>query len=36
MIEVGQYANNGAKIMINNGWLEQPPQTVDREALAKV
>ncbi|KIL38981.1 hypothetical protein SD70_22825 [Gordoniibacillus kamchatkensis] len=34
-VELGDYANDGANIMIQNGWLEKPPQTVDREALAK-
>jgi hypothetical protein len=33
--EIMKYADDGAKIMINNGWMEQPPQAVDREALAK-
>ncbi|WP_251027869.1 DUF3231 family protein [Bacillus sp. ISL-41] len=31
--EILQYANDGIKIMINNRWMEQPPQNVDREAL---
>jgi len=31
--EVLQYANDGVKLMINNKWMEQPPQNVDREAL---
>jgi hypothetical protein len=31
--EIIQYANDGVKLMIENKWLEQPPQNVDREAL---
>ncbi|MYL43190.1 DUF3231 family protein [Virgibacillus salexigens] len=33
--EVGKYANEGNKILINNGWLEQPPMAADRRDLAK-
>ncbi|MDG5789366.1 DUF3231 family protein [Evansella sp. AB-P1] len=33
-IEIGQYAKEGADIMIKNQWLEQPPGTVDKEKLA--
>lgn len=32
--EIAKYAEDGAKIMINNGFLEQPPMAVDREELA--
>jgi hypothetical protein len=31
--EIMQYANDGVKLMIENQWMEQPPQNVDREAL---
>lgn len=31
--EVLQYGYDGTKLMIQHGWLEQPPQNVDREAL---
>lgn len=31
--EILQYANDGVKLMIDNRWMEQPPQNVDREAL---
>ena len=34
--EVGTYAEAGAKLLIKNGWMEQPPLAPDREALAKV
>jgi hypothetical protein len=35
MTEIGRYLEDGANIMINNGWMEQPPQTVDRDKLVK-
>ncbi|MCI3927061.1 DUF3231 family protein [Paenibacillus sp. TRM 82003] len=31
--EVLLYAEDGVNLMIDRGWLEQPPQTVDRRAL---
>jgi hypothetical protein len=34
-LEIGQYAKDGADIMIQNEWLEQPPGTMDKEKLAK-
>lgn len=33
--EILLYAEDGANIMIKNGWLEQPPKAPDREELAK-
>ncbi|MBP1932385.1 DUF3231 family protein [Ammoniphilus resinae] len=33
--EIGQYAEDGANLMIKHGWMEQPPQSVDREELAR-
>lgn len=33
--EIAKYAEDGAKIMIKNGWLEQPPMAADRDELAK-
>lgn len=33
--ELMEYAGDGAKLLINNGWMEEPPQAYDREALAK-
>jgi hypothetical protein len=35
LLEVGNYVEDGANILIDHGWLEQPPQAADREALAK-
>ncbi|MFC4023274.1 DUF3231 family protein [Oceanobacillus longus] len=32
--EIAQYAEDGANIMINNGWMEQPPMAADRKELA--
>jgi len=32
---IAKYSKEGADLMIKNGWLEQPPQTIDRKALAK-
>jgi hypothetical protein len=34
--ELGLYAQDGAKLMIENTWMEQPPQADDRKALAGV
>ena len=34
-LEIGQYAKDGANIMIQNSWLEQPPGTLDKAALTK-
>jgi Protein of unknown function (DUF3231) len=31
--EIAQYAEEGANIMIESGWLEQPPQATDRNLL---
>ena len=31
----GRYAEEGVKIMMDNGWLEEPPQVVDHKALTK-
>ncbi|GGA10415.1 hypothetical protein GCM10008018_64840 [Paenibacillus marchantiophytorum] len=33
--EIGHYAEDGANIMIANGWMEKPPHAADREALAQ-
>lgn len=32
--EISQYAEDGTNIMIENEWLEQPPQATDRDPLA--
>ncbi|WP_134687056.1 DUF3231 family protein [Brevibacillus migulae] len=33
LAEVANYVEDGANILIEHGWLEQPPQAVDRSAL---
>ena len=33
--EISLYAEDGANIMINHGWLEEPPQADDRDQLIK-
>jgi hypothetical protein len=33
--EIAKYAEDGANIMIDNGWMEQPPRAADRDELAK-
>ncbi|NRD80934.1 DUF3231 family protein [Bacillus sp. BRMEA1] len=35
MIELLHFAEDGAQLMIKNGWLEQPPTASDRESIAK-
>lgn len=35
LMELFKYTNEGAKIMINNAWMEQPPEAADRKDLAK-
>lgn len=35
ILELLHFADDGANIMIKNGWLEQPPLASDRESLAK-
>ena len=34
-IEIALYAEDGANIMIDHGWLEKPPQIPDRNQLAR-
>lgn len=35
ILELLKFAEDGANLMIKNGWLEQPPTASDRESLAK-
>ena len=35
VVEISQFSNDGVKILIEKGWLEQPPMAADRDALAK-
>ncbi|MCQ6279618.1 DUF3231 family protein [Bacillus sp. EB600] len=32
--DIGLYVQDGAKIMIDQGWMEQPPKAIDRDDLA--
>src|SRR5699024_9989482 len=33
--EIAAYANEGANILINNAWMEEPPMAADRKKLVK-
>ncbi|MDC3417176.1 DUF3231 family protein [Aquibacillus salsiterrae] len=33
--EISKYGNKGMNILINEGWLEEPPTAADRESLSK-
>lgn len=33
--EIASYSKEGLELSIKNGWMEQPPETTDRKALAK-
>ncbi|MDQ0246623.1 hypothetical protein J2S09_004227 [Bacillus fengqiuensis] len=33
ILRVGTYAQEGAKLLIDHGWFEKPPQSIDRESL---
>lgn len=33
--EIANYSRDGAKLLIENGWMEQPPMAPNREKLAK-
>lgn len=35
LAEVAQFAKDGADLMIQNEWLEQPSGTLDKEKLAR-
>lgn len=35
MAEIAKYSNEGAKLMIDNSWMEYPPEAPDRKNLAK-
>ena len=36
MLEFSLYMEDGLNILIDNGWMEETPQTLDRDALAKI
>jgi hypothetical protein len=33
--EIAHYANDGTKMMINHGWMEQPPEAANRKGLSE-
>nr|WP_279401655.1 DUF3231 family protein [Piscibacillus salipiscarius] len=33
--ELVKYADAGTRLMIENGWMEEPPRSVDRDELSK-
>lgn len=33
LLEIGFYVEDGAQIMIDQGWMEQPPEAIDRDTL---
>ncbi len=35
LLEIGNYVEDGTNILIEHGWMEQPPQAADRDALAR-
>lgn len=35
LMDIGLYLEDGANIMIDQGWMEQPPEAADRKELAK-
>ncbi|WP_174613707.1 DUF3231 family protein [Virgibacillus ihumii] len=35
LMDIGLYVEDGANIMIDNEWMEQPPKAIDREGLAR-
>ncbi|ASN06183.1 hypothetical protein CFK40_14710 [Virgibacillus necropolis] len=35
VLEILKYAEDGANIMIKNGWMEEPPRALDRDELVK-
>lgn len=34
-VEIAKYVEDGANLMIKNGWMEKPPQAPDRKQIAK-
>ncbi|WP_179884991.1 DUF3231 family protein [Bacillus sp. AFS015802] len=35
VVEIGDFSNDGVKLLIEKGWLEKPPMAADRDELAK-
>lgn len=34
LTDIARYVEDGANILINEGWMEQPPQAADRDKLS--
>jgi hypothetical protein len=34
LLEIGNFVEDGANILIDHGWMEHPPEAADREAIA--
>ncbi|NYE04003.1 hypothetical protein F4694_000747 [Bacillus niacini] len=34
LLDIGLYVQDGAKIFIDEGWMEKPPQAVDRDSIS--
>ncbi|UOR11400.1 DUF3231 family protein [Halobacillus amylolyticus] len=34
-LEIARYAKDGGDLMVKNGWLEQPPGTIDKQKIIK-
>jgi hypothetical protein len=34
LLDIGLYVQDGAKIFIDEGWMEKPPQAVDRDSMS--
>jgi hypothetical protein len=34
--DIGLYVEDGANIMIDQGWMEQPPKAVDRDHVSPI
>lgn len=35
LLDISLYVEDGANLLIDHGWMEQPPQAIDRDDLAK-
>ncbi|UOQ95672.1 DUF3231 family protein [Halobacillus shinanisalinarum] len=35
MGEIGKYIEDGGNLLIENGWMEEPPRMIDHDQLAK-
>ena len=35
LMDISLYVEDGAEIMIDHGWMEKPPEAIDRDELVK-